>query len=185
MNNSRRTDKTRRMTGLAILSAIVVVLQILSNFVKFGPASITLSLAPIIIGAAIYGTGAGAILGFVFSAVVVITGILGWDGGFIMMLMGISPVGSLLQGDSQEKRACCGYLRRHSVPRCKHRIIRHRYARVLCRHIHRHGRRSGPCELYYLRTGGTELPCRAGRQHGAKLRNIADNQSRKENEVER
>lgn len=96
MNNSRRTDKTRRMTGLAILSAIVVVLQILSNFVKFGPASITLSLAPIIIGAAIYGTGAGAILGFVFSAVVVITGILGWDGGFIMMLMGISPVGLLV-----------------------------------------------------------------------------------------
>ena len=84
------------MTGLAILSAIVVVLQILSNFVKFGPVSITLSLAPIIIGAAIYGTGAGAILGFVFSAVVVITGILGWDGGFIMMLMGISPVGLLV-----------------------------------------------------------------------------------------
>ena len=82
------------MTGLAILSAIVVVLQILSNFVKFGPVSITLSLAPI--GAAIYGTGAGAILGFVFSAVVVITGILGWDGGFIMMLMGISPVGLLV-----------------------------------------------------------------------------------------
>lgn len=96
MNNSRRTDKTRRMTGLAILSAIVVVLQVLSNFVKFGPVTITLSLAPIIIGAAIYGTGAGAILGFVFSAVVVITGILGWDGGFIMLLMGISPVGLLI-----------------------------------------------------------------------------------------
>lgn len=96
MNNSRRTDKTRRMTGLAILSAIVVVLQVLSNFVKFGPVTITLSLAPIIIGAAIYGTGAGAILGFVFSAVVVITGVLGWDGGFIMLLMGISPAGLLI-----------------------------------------------------------------------------------------
>lgn len=84
------------MTGLAIFSAIIVVLQVISTFVKFGPFSITLSLAPIIIGAAIYGVGAGAFLGFVFSAVVVITGILGWDGGFIMMLMGISPVGLLI-----------------------------------------------------------------------------------------
>ena len=96
MNNSSRTDKTRRMTGIAILSATIIVLQILSNFVKFGPVSITLSLAPIIIGAAIYGTGAGATLGFVFSAVVVLTGILGWVGGFIMLLMGISPIGLLV-----------------------------------------------------------------------------------------
>ena len=96
MNNSSRTDKTRRMTGIAILSATIIVLQILSNFVKFGPVSITLSLAPIIIGAAIYGTGAGATLGFVFSAVVVLTGILGWDGGFIMLLMGINPLGCVL-----------------------------------------------------------------------------------------
>lgn len=84
------------MTGLAIFTAIVVVLQIVSTFVKFGPFTITLSLAPIIIGAAIYGAGAGAYLGFVFSAVVVLTGVLGWDGGFIMMLMGISPIGLLV-----------------------------------------------------------------------------------------
>ena len=96
MNNSRQSVKTRKMTGLAIFSAIIVVLQVVSTFVKFGPFSITLSLAPIIIGAAIYGVGAGASLGFVFSAVVVITGVLGWDGGFIMMLMGISPVGLLI-----------------------------------------------------------------------------------------
>ena len=35
--NTNRTDKTRRMTGIAILSATIIVLQILSNFVKFGP----------------------------------------------------------------------------------------------------------------------------------------------------
>lgn len=96
MNNSKKGSDVRRMTGLAIFTAIVVVLQIVSTFVKFGPFTITLSLAPIIIGAAIYGAGAGAYLGFVFSAVVVLTGILGWDGGFIMMLMGISPIGLLV-----------------------------------------------------------------------------------------
>ena len=95
MNNSRRTDKTRRMTGLAILSAIVVVLQILSNFVKFGPVSITLSLAPIIIGAAIYGTGAGAILGFVFGSILCI--FPGWSAmlafwPILMVVVGIAAI---------------------------------------------------------------------------------------------
>ena len=43
------------MTGLAIFTAIIVVLQVLCTFVRFGPFSITLALAPIIIGTAIYG----------------------------------------------------------------------------------------------------------------------------------
>lgn len=81
------------MTGLALFSAIIVVLTLFCTFVKFGPVSITLALAPIIIGAAVYGTGAGAFLGFVFSAVVLLTGIFGWDGGFMMSLMAISPLG--------------------------------------------------------------------------------------------
>ena len=48
-------QKTRRMTGLAIFSAIIVVIQIVCTFVRFGPFSITLALAPIIIGTALYG----------------------------------------------------------------------------------------------------------------------------------
>lgn len=174
--NTNRTDKTRRMTGIAILSATIIVLQILSNFVKFGPVTITLSLAPIIIGAAIYGTGAGAILGFVFSAVVVLTGILGWDGGFIMLLMGLSPFGLLVtclgkgtaagwlsgvcyKAIAKEKRACGSYLRRHSMPHREHRPICRRHDGVLCRHPHGHGRRSGSCDLYRVRTCGRELCC--------------------------
>ena len=89
----KKNNKVSRMTGLALFSAIIVVLTLFCTFVKFGPVSITLALAPIIIGAAVYGTGAGAILGFVFSAVVLLTGIFGWDGGFMMSLMAISPFG--------------------------------------------------------------------------------------------
>lgn len=81
------------MTGLAVFTAIIVVLTLVCTFVKFGPVSITLALAPIIIGAAVYGAGAGAYLGFVFSVVVLITGLFGWDGGFMMSLMSISPLG--------------------------------------------------------------------------------------------
>ena len=96
MNNSKQLGKTRRMTGLAIFTAIIVVLQVLCTFVRFGPFSITLALAPIIIGTAIYGKGAGAYLGGVFGLVVLITGLLGWDGGTVMLLMSINAVGCVL-----------------------------------------------------------------------------------------
>ena len=62
--------KVERMVGLAILTAIVVVLQLLGSFIKIGPVSITLVLIPIVVGAAVYGPLAGAYLGGVFAAVV-------------------------------------------------------------------------------------------------------------------
>ena len=60
------------MVGIALLIAIVVVLQLLGQFIKFGPVSISLVLMPIVVGAAIYGPGAGAILGLAFSVVVLL-----------------------------------------------------------------------------------------------------------------
>ena len=96
MNSGKQNGGTRTMTGLAIFTAIIVVLQVLCTFIRFGPFSITLALAPIIIGTAMYGKGAGAYLGGVFGAVVLITGLLGWDGGTVMLLMGINPVGCIL-----------------------------------------------------------------------------------------
>ena len=96
MNNGKQNGGTRKTTGLAICTAIIVVLQVLCTFVRFGPFSITLALAPIIIGTAMYGKGAGAYLGGVFGVVVLVTGLLGWDGGTVMLLMGINPVGCIL-----------------------------------------------------------------------------------------
>ena len=81
----RANEKTRRLTGLALLTAIIVVLQVVASFVKFGPFSITLALAPIIIGAALYGAGAGAWLGAVFGVVVLIACVAGWAIGGNML----------------------------------------------------------------------------------------------------
>ena len=80
----------RRMTGLSLLAAIVAVLSALGNFIRIGAIPITLVLAPIIIGAAIYGVRAGAFLGGVFGIVTFVTGVLGWDGGAVMLLMSAS-----------------------------------------------------------------------------------------------
>ena len=71
--NLTRAQKTRKLVGVALFTAIVVVLQLLGQFIKFGPFSISLVLIPIVVGAAVYGAWAGAWLGFVFSVVVLIT----------------------------------------------------------------------------------------------------------------
>ena len=96
MNNGKQRDNTRRMTGLAIFTALIIVIQVICTFVRFGPFSITLALAPIIIGAAMYGRKAGAYLGLVFGLVVLVTGILGWDGGVVMLLMSQNVIGCIL-----------------------------------------------------------------------------------------
>ena len=88
--------KTLKLTTLAILTALVIVLQLICTVIKFGPFSITLALTPIIIGAALYGPFTGAFLGFIFSAVVYITGLMGMDGGFVLLMMEYSAIGTTL-----------------------------------------------------------------------------------------
>ena len=73
MNNAKTFD-TRKLVLLALLTAIVVVLQFLGAFIKFGPFSISLVLLPITIGAALIGVYAGFWLGLVFGVVVLISG---------------------------------------------------------------------------------------------------------------
>ncbi len=65
---------TRQMVLASILTALVIVLQFMGAFVKFGPFSISLVLLPIVIGAAECGVFSGAWLGFVFGLVVLISG---------------------------------------------------------------------------------------------------------------
>jgi len=66
-------EKTKKMVGLGLFTAIVVVLQALAIGIRFGVFNITLVLVPIVVGAALYGYWAGAWLGFVFGVVVLLT----------------------------------------------------------------------------------------------------------------
>ena len=79
MSNS--TEKTRRLVGMSIFTALVIVLQLVATFVKIGTFPVTLTLVPVVIGAALYGAGVGAWLGFVFGAVVLVACIAGADQG--------------------------------------------------------------------------------------------------------
>ena len=64
---------TRTLAGVALFTALVFALQFMGAAIRFGPFSITLTLIPIVVGAALYGSWAGAWLGFVFSMVVLFT----------------------------------------------------------------------------------------------------------------
>jgi len=65
---------TRNLVLLALLTAIVVVLQLLGAFIRFGPFSISLVLMPIAVGSALIGAFAGGWLGLVFGLVVLLSG---------------------------------------------------------------------------------------------------------------
>ncbi|MGN0426499.1 MAG: ECF transporter S component [Agathobacter sp.] len=66
-------NSTKTIVGIGLLTAIIIVLQLVASTIHFGVFSITLVLAPIIVGAALYGYKAGAWLGFVFGVFVLIT----------------------------------------------------------------------------------------------------------------
>lgn len=67
-------SKTRMITGVALFTALTVVLQLLGSFIRFGVFSISLVALPIIIGSALYGPKTGAWLGFVFGFTVLVSG---------------------------------------------------------------------------------------------------------------
>ena len=71
-DRNSRSRSIRRLTGMAMLSAIVVVLQLVGSFIRLGPVSVSLVLVPIAVAAALYGPAAGAVVGGVFSVVVLL-----------------------------------------------------------------------------------------------------------------
>ena len=87
------------MVGIGLFTAIVMVLQFLGGGIKFGMFSISLVLVPIVVGAAVYGWKAGAILGFAFGAAVLLSG----DAAAFMVVDPIATIGVVLV-----KGICCG-----------------------------------------------------------------------------
>lgn len=76
MENSlaKNRELTYKLVGTALLTAIVVVLQLVGGAIKFGTFSISLVLMPIVVGAALFGIWSGAWLGLVFGLMVLATG---------------------------------------------------------------------------------------------------------------
>lgn len=78
--------KIKRMVGTALLMTMVVVMQFLGGLIPpVGGFSISLVLIPIVLGAAVFGPGTGALLGATFGVSVYINCVTGADPGGAMV----------------------------------------------------------------------------------------------------
>ena len=74
-----RNKSILKMVELAMLVALVVVLQLLGSFIKIGPLPMSFVLVPIVIGACLLGAKEGALLGAVFCVITMVMGVTGVD----------------------------------------------------------------------------------------------------------
>lgn len=68
------SEKIHKLVGAGLLTAVVIVVYLLTMGLYIGPFNITFALIPIVVGAALYGWTAGAWLGLVFGIMVLVTG---------------------------------------------------------------------------------------------------------------
>ena len=69
----------KKITGLAVLLALVIVLQFIGGYLKIGATSLSFVLVPIVLGGVLYGAYAGAFLGFAFGFITLMFGVTGAD----------------------------------------------------------------------------------------------------------
>ena len=81
---------TKNITGAAVLSAVEIVLIVISNYITIGPVNLNLSLVPIAVGAMLFGPVVGGFLGLINGAITVLSP------STLAVFMPISPVGTVL-----------------------------------------------------------------------------------------
>ena len=138
----------QRLTLGAILTALVVVLQLLGQFIHFGVFSISLVLIPIVVGAATCGPWIGAWLGLVFGITVLLSG----DAAAFMAVNVPGTIVTVLL-----KGVLCGLLSglTYRALANRSRIAAVVAAAAVCPIVKR-------CRLYVFCTGGRQLFVRAG-----------------------
>ena len=87
----KRFFTSRNIAFLAVLLALVIVLQVFASAVPIGATRISLTLIPIVLGAVLLGPLAGAFLGAAFGVVVIVVALTGGD-PFTFTLFGDHPV---------------------------------------------------------------------------------------------
>lgn len=185
---------TRTLAGLGLMTAIVIVLQLVGGAIRFGTFSISLVLLPIVVGAALYGRGAGAWLEFVFGAAVILSGDAS---AFLAVNVFGTLVTCLLKGALAGLCAGAVYklfektntvlataLAAVGGAHSQHGSLSSRLQRVLPRHRQGLGRRRGSRKrrsIYVCGLRGNKFPYRACRQHRALPRHCQSRGRGKEN----
>ncbi len=79
------------LVQMAILIALIIVMQSFGATIKVGPTSFSLVLIPIALGGMLVGKGGGALLGLVFGIMTLMAGITGQD-AFTQILFQDHPI---------------------------------------------------------------------------------------------
>ncbi|MBR6573318.1 MAG: ECF transporter S component [Clostridia bacterium] len=85
----KKSENVKQLAVGAVLTALVVILQLLGSFIRFGPFSISLVLVPIVLGAALCNAYIGGWLGFVFGVTVLLSG----DAAAFLV---VNPIGTVI-----------------------------------------------------------------------------------------
>ncbi len=74
-------EKILKLTQAAFLATLIVLLQVMTYFIKLGPFNMSFVLVPVVIGGIMLGPKHGTILGGIFGLVVTIVSAIGLDVG--------------------------------------------------------------------------------------------------------
>ena len=96
----KKTESIKKLTLGAVFTALVVILQLLGSFIRFGPFSISLVLVPIVLGAALCNSAIGGWLGLVFGTTVLLS-------GDASAFLAVNPIGTVIT--VLVKGALCGF----------------------------------------------------------------------------
>ena len=118
MNKTFSRSKVQRLTLLALMTALVIVLQLLV-VIKLGAFNISVVMMPIVVGAALLGPSAGAWLGFVFGVTVLLSG----DAALFMSYSVIGTVITVIVKGTVAG-ACAGWIYRLFESKNKWRTVR-------------------------------------------------------------
>ena len=77
--NKKEMLSAKTLTRVALLLALIIVLQVFASAIKIGTTPLSFVLVPIVLGGMLFGAGVAAFLGFAFGVVVLLGGILGTD----------------------------------------------------------------------------------------------------------
>ena len=94
MKNSLRLT-ARQIAGIAVLLALVIVLQAVGGTISIGAVQLNFTLIPIVLGGILFGPMVGAILGFACGVVVLIQVIMGLA-PFYVIIWASDPVVTIL-----------------------------------------------------------------------------------------
>lgn len=90
MKKTKNRFTAKEITGVAVLLALVIVLQAVGGTIVIGPVQLNFTLLPIVLGGILFGSLVGAFLGFVCGLIVVIQLLTG--AGYFSIVILQAPV---------------------------------------------------------------------------------------------